>query len=155
MGRPSDSVRSTSRHRNAWSSTRVPGYHLNGIVTSSASCPRSPSASTRSSAISSAPPRTNGTWGAQTATLMSPSAPRAGPAVGGASSGFEALDALVEVVDQLQHRVVERALIGECGLDVPPHETAQERLHRAALPHDRPFGRDGPQALSLVADREA
>ena len=32
IGRPSASVRSSSRQRNAWSSTRVPGYHLYGIV---------------------------------------------------------------------------------------------------------------------------
>ena len=69
-GELSRSVRSTSRQRNAWSSTRVPGYHLKGTVTSSASCPRSRNAATRSSAISSAPPRTNGTCGAQTATLI-------------------------------------------------------------------------------------
>ena len=37
---------------------------------------------------------------------------------------------LVEVVDQLQHRVVERALIGERRLDVPAHEAAQEELDR-------------------------
>ena len=38
--RPSASVRSSSRQRNACVSTRSPGYHLNGTVTRSASCPR-------------------------------------------------------------------------------------------------------------------
>ena len=43
------------------------------------------------------------------------------------SSRFEPCDPLVEVVDQLQHRVVERALVGERRLDVPAHQPPQER----------------------------
>ena len=48
-------------------STRAPGYHLNGTVTRSASCPCSRSSSTRRSAMISAPPRSNGTCGLTTA----------------------------------------------------------------------------------------
>ncbi len=70
IGRPSASSRSSSRQRNACVSTRSPGYHLNGTVTSSASWPRSRSSSTRRSLRISAPPRMNGTWGRQTAILM-------------------------------------------------------------------------------------
>ena len=33
---------------------------------------------------------------------------------------------LVEIVDQLQHGVVERALVGEGRLDVPAHQPPQE-----------------------------
>ena len=55
---------------------------------------------------------------------------------------------------QLQHRVVERALVGERRLDVPAHQPAQERLERAALADDRPLGGDRPEPLGLVADAE-
>ena len=50
---------------------RAPGYHLNGIVTSSASCPRVLQLEDERLREISAPPRTNGTCGAQTAILMS------------------------------------------------------------------------------------
>ena len=64
------------------------------------------------------------------------------------------LDALVEVVDQLQDRVVERALVGERRLDVPPHQAAEDRLERPALADDRALGGDGPETLRLIPDRQ-
>src|SRR5690349_17663626 len=69
IARPSASLRSSRRQRNACERTRSPGYHLYGTVTSSAWCSRSHSSETRSSAKISAPPRVNGTCGAQTAIL--------------------------------------------------------------------------------------
>src|SRR4051794_9915189 len=151
MVRPSASVRSTSRQRKAWSSTRVPGYHLKGMLTVSASWPRARSSATRASAISSAPPRTNGTCGLQTAILT-----RAAPvgATSGASWPLEPADALVEVVDQLQHRVVERTLVGHRRLDVPAHQPAKDELHGARLADERTLRRDGPEPFGLVAHRE-
>ena len=65
--RPSASVRSASRQRNACVSTRSPGYHLNGIVTSRPRGRARAAAATSSSAKISAPPRANGTCGRQTA----------------------------------------------------------------------------------------
>src|SRR5439155_4003456 len=39
-------------------------------------------------------------------------------------------------------------------LDVPAHQTAEQELHRARLADQRTLGRDGPEALGLVAHRE-
>src|SRR5438132_5539193 len=69
IGRPFASSRSSSRQRKAWLRTRSPGYHLYGMVTRSTSWSRARSSDTRSSAKISAPPRSKGTCGAQTAIL--------------------------------------------------------------------------------------
>ena len=70
IGLPFASSRSSSRQRNACVRTRSPGYHLYGTVTSSVSCPCSRSACTSPSAKISVPPRSNGTCGMHTASLM-------------------------------------------------------------------------------------
>ena len=97
----------------------MPGYHLNGTVTSSASWSRARSSSTSVSAMISAPPRTKGTCGAQTAILMN-----------AASARPRARDARLEVVDQPQRGRVEGALVVRERLDVPAHQLAQHRLRR-------------------------
>src|SRR5712691_1674987 len=58
------------RQRNACVRTRTPGYHLNGTLRSSASCPRARSSSTSWSVKISTPPRANGTCGRHTAILI-------------------------------------------------------------------------------------
>jgi hypothetical protein len=64
------------------------------------------------------------------------------------------VEALGEIVDQLQRRVVEAPLLGGERLDVPPHEPPEDLLDRigdealrAGAPLDRPLGGDGPEAL--------
>ncbi len=73
-----------------------------------------------------------------------------GPLTGG-TLGVERLG---KVVHELQRRVVEAALLGRQGLDVPPQQRPQEPLDGiddraldARPPLDRPLGRDGPVAL--------
>ena len=71
-----------------------------------------------------------------------------------------AVGSLVEVVDELQHGVVERALLRRQRLDIPPEQRPQEPLDgirdraldaRSAL--QGTLGRDGPHPLSLCAPR--
>src|SRR5438093_3314360 len=172
IGLPSASSRSASRQRNACVSTRVPGYHLNGTVTRSVSCPRPRSSSTSRSAKISAPPRTNGTCGAHTAILIG----RARSTLAGqshrlrrrsrrvrlAEAAFELLDLALLLVEHAQNRGVERPLVVCERLDVPPHELAKHRLHRGAdaAAHTRPQPQgtirgDRPEALGLRARCES
>ena len=72
------------------------------------------------------------------------------------------IDRLVEVVDKLEHRVVESSLLGCERLDVPPEQRPQQSLDRirdraldARSTLERPLGRDRPHALGLGAPRRA
>ena len=69
---------------------------------------------------------------------------------------------LVEIVDKLEHRIVERPLLGCERLDVPPEQRPQQSLDRirnraldARAPLERPLGRHRPHALGLGAPRRA
>src|SRR5262245_35940129 len=164
MRRPSASSRSSIRQRNAWVSTRVPGYHLKGTETRSASCPRARSSSTSRSVKISAPPRANGTCGLHTAILtLAPLeassealASRARLAAHRLELGLQPVDLLLEVVDEPKRRRVERPLVVRQRLDIPAHELAEDGLDRRAdaaadaRPEpQRAVRRDGPQTLRL------
>ena len=66
IGRPLLSLRSSSRQAAACARISCFGYHLNGTLTSSASCPCARSWRTSSRTWNSAPPCTNGTCASQT-----------------------------------------------------------------------------------------
>ena len=102
------------------------------------------------SAKISAPPRTNGTCGAQTAILT----------VGVSPSSRATLR--LEVVEELQDGVVERPLLDGERLDVPAHQAAERVLDRverraaqAGPALERPVDGDDPRALGHVAGGEA
>ena len=112
--------------------------------------PRARSSSTSRSVKISAPPRANGTCGrGRRFSLL-----RARRL----ELGLEAIDLLLEVVDQPQRSSVERPLVVGQRLDVPAHELAQHGLDgrpdasadTRAKP-ERAIRGDGPEALGLGA----
>ena len=76
--------------------------------------------------------------------------------------GFEAVDLLLEIVDEAESRCVERPLVVGEGLDVPAHELPQNRLDRRPETAPRPWSQperavrgDRPETLHLRPGRPA
>ena len=119
IGRPSASVRSSSRQRNAWSSTRVPGYHLYGIAHRLGLVPASAQLVDELVGHHLGP--------AVDERHLRP-ADRDSHCLGCSSRAMRSSRSSISLSDG----VVERALVGERRLDVPAHEAAQEELDRPA-----------------------
>ena len=115
----------------------MPGYHLNGTVTSSASCSRARSSSTSVSAMISAPPRTNGTCGAHTAILMSAASarPRAAATRASRSSISRSAAALKERWSYASGSTYQRISLRStalAGVERPPRTPGRRRRPRSA-----------------------
>ena len=142
-------------------------YHAGAperLPSSRASAPRT--RSSREGPPRPAAPRPSSRGGCRSpsrAARRAAAAPRAPRARGGSTRHPPCpVGRLVEVVDELEHRVVEGALLRRQRLDVPAEQRPQQPLDRirdraleARAPLQRPLGRNGPHALGLRAPGRA